>query len=953
MQSEENFIIFSDVKRVFIRSKWLIASLAIFFGCLGVYVRSQCPITYKVEATFKESEVKATFPGESMLESMVRSVGIVGKNKGGYIITSALMLRPVIETLGMQASIASERGWRHRIDQLQDALLVERGRIRYPQEKFTFENVSYDGEMVHQYEILFTSKESFEIRDQQSQILEKGVVGEPLNLGAVTWTLKEVPKSLKLGHSYSLSFSPIHGYLVQLKDGIEVEAAMGDHSLINLTLECTDRLWGKQVLNTLMGVYQNYLLEENRRVSKGQIAYLARRRDEVCRQMDSFLEKHVDYLKESLGETGFLTLGQRLPFMQERKNNLSAELLGLKIESENLFQATSSSAFRLDSEMTGLQRELHCLNKERDELGLALMEKDHHSLTKHMVKLEALDLEEVRINTGVDHFFSHLFKGLNQNKRKRDDMLIAASEFGQILSPDAHQLVSIQKEKQRVLTLSQEKEHGELPVAFLNNRLRLLSMQEEVFKQRIFHRTEIADEFAGVDIGTLKKLLLNHLNERDSRLTAISQLKFVKSQMEQESIEWVSLGSFLPDTLSKEIATEIGKIVQETRKKGNFTEKELERKERVVFQKKEDLKKHMDQTAHLEHLKIALVNDQIGRLQTAILDMLNQEISLTEQQIKDRVQDRLFQVSQEREVLQGQVKEIVNEMERVPETWLQERQLQFSFDMNKSMVESLVRLVETKNIESNLATIESQPLDYAYASLTPKHPKLILIGCLGMFLGTFLGMGVSFARAFHQGIPLTLENLMARGKKVLGRFSPTVSKIKNTEDIEVLRSLSLLLKETEHPSVVVTLVLGEGVDYSASLAELLAKEDKNILLVHLDFSAKKSSKKLPGLAAYLEGEVEEPTLHKKPYGALMSMGRETPFGDELLKNQKFQDFIDHMRHDYDVILLALPKKAKDSLPKSFFALSDVMILSLATESFSQLTPYFKWGDEEGTIGFLS
>ena len=161
------------------------------------------------------------------------------------------------------------------------------------------------------------------------------------------------------------------------------------------------------------------------------------------------------------------------------------------------------------------------------------------------------------------------------------------------------------------------------------------------------------------------------------------------------------------------------------------------------------------------------------------------------------------------------------------------------------------------------------------------------------------------------------------------------------------------MKEKEHPSVVVTLVLGEGVDYSASLAELLGKEGKTILLVHLDFSAKMSSKKPPGLAAYLEGEVEEPTLHKKKYGAFLPMGRETLFGDELLKSQKFHDFIDHMQHDYDVILLALPKKAKDSLPKCFFTLSNVMILSLAAESFNQLTPYFKWEDEEGTIGFLS
>ena len=49
-----------------------------------------------------------------------------------------------------------------------------------------------------------------------------------------------------------------------------------------------------------------------------------------CTQMDSYLHDHVDYLKESLGETGYLTLGQRLPFIQDKKKSLSGQLFRVR-----------------------------------------------------------------------------------------------------------------------------------------------------------------------------------------------------------------------------------------------------------------------------------------------------------------------------------------------------------------------------------------------------------------------------------------------------------------------------------------------------------------------------------------------------------------------------------------------------------------------------------------------
>ena len=155
------------------------------------------------------------------------------------------------------------------------------------------------------------------------------------------------------------------------------------------------------------------------------------------------------------------------------------------------------------------------------------------------------------------------------------------------------------------------------------------------------------------------------------------------------------------------------------RKKGGFTEKELERMEGNFALKKTNLLKHMDQTLHLEQLQIGLLNERIRLVQATMVDLLNKDIALVEEQIKDRVADRLMQLNHEKEVIGGQIQQVTSELTHVPQMWLRERQLQFSSEMHKGMLESLVRLVESKNIESNLLTVESKPLDFAYAPLVP------------------------------------------------------------------------------------------------------------------------------------------------------------------------------------------------------------------------------------------
>ena len=190
-----------------------------------------------------------------------------------------------------------------------------------------------------------------------------------------------------------------------------------------------------------------------------------------------------------------------------------------------------------EGELGGLQRELHAFLKQRDELSLALM--GTPTPDRYLEKLDQLELQEMRIKTGVDHFFSGLVSGIRHNTNMRDDLLLSLNEFGQMLSPIAYQLTNLQKEKKRVQRLINEKEHAEMTTSYLRNQYRLLSLQENILKQRVYHRSALSEEFAGIDMGSLKKLLNDYLQERDGILSTIRKLEFVKEQMNQEGVEWV------------------------------------------------------------------------------------------------------------------------------------------------------------------------------------------------------------------------------------------------------------------------------------------------------------------------------------------------------------------------------------------------------------------------------
>ena len=928
MSKEENFILFSDIKHLFFKVKWLILAGAIAFGGVGLYKRSQVPVRHCVSGVFKEVGQQQVHFGAGNFSSFLQSMGLGGKAQEGHVLLlSSVILNPVVEKLGLQAELGLETPLQLKKRRLKEAFKAERGQTVIAPERFEFEDVRYKGEFPQKFHLFFLSRELFEVRDKKGEVLVKGVVGYPVRLEELSFILSKTPTQFPLRESLPLSITPLSEVVMCLQKEIEVSFIQGNASLLKLEMVHGDRQFARRLLNAVMDSYKRYLESENLRVTEGQLTYLVSRRDEYMKKMDEHLASHVSYLKENLETSGALSLGQQLPIFQSRKQELTKALEEINLELSDLSLP----------ELCHLQEELYTLSKERDGLMLSLAEAERpeDQLKRHLCRLDQVEAEILRVKTGVDAFFTTL----SGTFRERDRTFLDRG----ILKGDGVALKGVEQERQRLLHLAGQKEGG-LSQEYLKNQLRFVNLREGALKQRLFHGTEESQAYKGVDLTSARRLLVTYLQQRDGARSRLREMAFAKQQIEKEEGEWTSIAGVFPDGDCQELMREMGEIKKALRRERIWTEKEQERMEKKLGELYQDLNRHMDQIVTLAHLDEERSEHRIASVRTAILDLLGQEVSLIEQQIDDRKEEKLIHLEKEKRLLERQILEVKEEMKGVPDTWLREHRLKFAADMNKGMLEALVHLVESKSIEKNLSILESGPLDFAQGRLAPKPPLLKVFGLIGACLGALMTFALSFIYFLYKGMPLTLRNMKVRGKAVVGPLH-------RSQELEGFRRFSLLLKEESKLPLVALLVLGRGYDYTAPLAELLSKEGKKILVVDLNFKTEKKEK-TPGLIPFLEGESEEPTLLQKSYGDFIPMGSTTPYGDEILRNPKFETFLQAKKKGYDIVLLSLPVGLEESLPKTFFSSVDVMALRLEETPFSAIEPYFAWESAGHSLAFV-
>lgn len=280
--------------------------------------------------------------------------------------------------------------------------------------------------------------------------------------------------------------------------------------------------------------------------------------------------------------------------------------------------------------------------------------------------------------------------------------------------------------------------------------------------------------------------------------------------------------------------------------------------------------------------------------------------------------------------LRSSVNENKAQIQDISRKEFQLREYQREVDTNRELYDTfLVRLKETA-ATSDLDTANAIIVDQALVPNVPVKPQKALIVLLAAFLAALIGAGLSVLQEMLNNTfksPEDVEsklNLPVLGilplikkkqRKEIANLYETDSDKTFSESIRTIRTSMVLsgLGKPHKVTVVTSSVPGEGKStIAANLAIALGQVEK-VLLIDADMRRPALAKNFefpvgaPGLANVIAGTATFEESIQKLHGVdMLSAGAVPPNPLELLSSERFVEFIELVKGEYDRIIIDSP-----------------------------------------------
>ncbi|MBS0624507.1 MAG: hypothetical protein JSS32_00480 [Verrucomicrobia bacterium] len=920
--SEEiRFFSFRDVRWLFRRKKrWIYrcAAVGICFGALLVFAKGP---KYQIEATFKEAKEKT--PGDDLMKELIMGMSASSSPESSSFMKSYAVLRPLIEELGLQATVVQKTLFSKLVFRFIDTLKAEFGVLLDDQDLFRFRNVKYEGELPYSVEIKFSDAEQFDVWDQEKWVTQ-GRVGSAVSLEKVRFTVAQTPLKLRLQKRYKVAFAPWIKTSKQLRDSISISSAKTNKTLYQLVYPTRDRIGGAKIVNGLMVQFQRYLKGEYDDFAQQQMVYLGQRQKEAFSQFEGALKEHASFLSQKLGEDGFMTIAQEVQMYVEPFQKMTSKLLALdldlhRLEEGSLLSENTGSMQKLLASIQDLQRQRDLLEISVSQSLIAMNEP---------FEIQRRELEVVR----------------EKRNRVLDLQKQLDGEITLSFDPDPMIASWASRIQQSQLASGDRKDFAD----YLSNWARLLSMREKILQERFLHKGTIPPEFEGIDLDTSRALFVAYNNRLDQSEATIRHISKLKEQIKQPSFEIGSLSGVLTDAVSQSLISQAAQINFQLKDEKYCSTKEGERWRDELSLKRNLLDEHLSQLLDVEKSNSDLTREKIFALQQVGLDCINRQISVLQEQIKEDKEKKIADLHQEKKLVLEQMKEIRSHLGALPEKWHSEILLEIKSKMHQKIIGAVAELVESKTIGHHLHHVGSKPLDLSIPPVSPMKPGLVLFMFLGGFLVGFGAFFISFIQAVLRGFPMNGEKLRALKWPFSGELSPfcdgpSIGSIGGS-DLEAIRRL-ILFADAAPKAQVLALIGGQGPDFSYALAEVSEKMGRKVCLVRCDFEGKFQESEQPGLLQALEGKSLK-IREGKGYDWIPTGGY-SRFGSELIQSPKFKEIVESLREKYDLILLCFRSPLHFAESSAALGICDKAAVTVKEEQIESLTPFASWAYHEG------
>lgn len=937
------WITFSDLFKLYKRAKAKIGITILLFALVISLYGLTRPLKYVSVASFREKNSKNGMNLTQTNLALSLFDGSHALTNGEAITTmqSKLMIKRLVHQKHLQGMIEKKEAFFPKIANIRDNLKVEWALFKKKQgplfpdllSPLAVEEITYKGEVPLRFTISFTSEETFEIGYSQKVPSQQGTLDFPFTIENVQFTLTRKTNEALTGREYYLSILPMDKVMEHLLYHLTVDTDRDDKTLIKLKYADSDRIRASTILNTLMELYQKYLKEQQQRIYDEQIAYLRIRQEEMKLRLRQMMNEHAAMLSADVLSMGFPDTKSAIQFFSQVQQKYSGDLLNIDLELKRLQHLEDSGEYynlkasKEDTLIDSLYQKISKLKQQADSIELAL----GYSKEKGEISSQLDELQRVK-----------------QLSEEANEM-IALVSVGKI--PENHfQLFNDSRFRvnawcNRLASSEREKEVCSLHfLDYLNHLIHLFRVQEKSLQEQLKNQRAVHSEFQGIDLETARALYIDYSKELSNIESDTAEKQFILTRMKDPVFEITSLSTVLDDDVSKHLITQANTLVLSLKDEHNRTPKEQERLREELIVQKQFIAQHLDQTIQLLQLRHNILKEKIRSVQTATLGLIQQEISVLEKHLTDYISLRQNQLYQERNIVEKHQSELQHDMAQLPKKWVSEKLIDQQMEMDKKMVEEISKLVEAKNTSNSLDLIQSAPMDLAFPPVQPQSPKLVLYLVLGGMLGAFASMGVISVQAVAKGFPVTANSLKMALYHVSGELRwDDSSKPLLDENLETLRRLMRFLEDSSSKrnakGNLITLALGQSTaDYSKSLAMLLSKKGKKILLLPLNFNRPAQPSETPGLLQYLEDQVDQPKVVQESFADIVYPGGLSRFASEAIGSLKFRTYLHRIKQQYDSIFIVSRAAVASPEIESLLGMSDDVVVTITEETWDEIKP---------------
>jgi hypothetical protein len=492
---------------------------------------------------------------------------------------SDAVLEKTIEEIGLQVNV--RRG--KRFNSILKNVLAEAGKLTEDPKLARFSSVKYQGEKPLSLIIKKVSDTEYHLYDDRRQLMRAGTFGQALVCDTFQFTLSDLP----FEDEAALTLSPIQSVASTLRKKLTIKPSREDKNLILIKCLDTDRVRSALIVNTLMAMYEKYLVDENKIIIGAQLSYLNQRQDELSAKLDHDIECHAEALKRNLHTQGFMGIKDEMEFIFEPLQSYQTRLNEVELELRQIDQRLAKTNF--DSKDSKLKAEPQLIDRYSKALG------DQIGSVNNLLA-QARRKEKIEAPSSLQELHP------------------AIQEFNASLIADDS---SKQKEIEAVL---QEF------VGLLTHRQSSLSESSNWMQT-------VQNELSGMSIDSARTQFNHYSTEFDSLHAQLKQVLFMRDHLFDPQFEISTLSNILSDSVTQQIVQKSSDLEAQLHDDMHRSPRDKERIKSTLSINKRFLESHLDQTLQLGKVRIDLIKEKISSLYSVMKTLLTDEQHLLKEKI--------------------------------------------------------------------------------------------------------------------------------------------------------------------------------------------------------------------------------------------------------------------------------------------------------------------------------